>query len=242
MALLLAAGVYIYKSANPVQLEFVELSSPQGFRELAGKGKTSPFNPIFGGVDEGANAGSGNAGKPDTSAVCRALLQDAQSPVIGDPDSPVSIVEFFDYRCPFCKTLAKMLPEIEESTGARIIYKEWPILGESSQLAARAAMAADKQGKYLALHARLMKAGFIPTLGYIKELSGKLGIDTAQLLTDMQSDELGEALQRNHVLAKELGLVGTPVLVVGRTIVRGAISKDQLVRLVMLEKTSPPLC
>ena len=114
----------------------------------------------------------------------------------------------------------------------RIVYKEWPILGESSVLAANASLAADKQGKYLEFHARLMNSRLIPTIAYINEIAVDLGINKSQLLRDMTSEITAHALERTSELASALGLVGTPALVIGRTIVQGEISRRVLERLI----------
>jgi protein-disulfide isomerase len=98
------------------------------------------------------------------------------------------------------------------SDSVRMIYKEWPILGEASQLAARAALAADRQGQYPAFHARMMSTRLIPTPKLVEDFAAELAI--------------------NFALAKALGLVGTPVLVVGRTIAQGDITRRQLERLI----------
>jgi protein-disulfide isomerase len=140
------------------------------------------------------------------------------------------VVQFFDYRCPYCRTLTKLLSEMQERV--RIVYKEWPILGTSSKLAARAALAAAKQDRYFAFHKRLMNSRFIPTAAYIDALAVELGINQAQLLEDMNASDTGDALQRNAVLASELGFSGSPGLVVGRTIVQGAIRQRQLESLI----------
>jgi protein-disulfide isomerase len=153
-------------------------------------------------------------------------------------------VEFFDYRCPYCKILSKILSQAQAKYRLRVVYKEWPILGESSELAARAALAANKQGKYQEFHTKLMNIGFIPTVGYIGDLAAELGLDRSRLSRDMNSDETTLALRRTSSLAKELGLFGTPSLVVGRTIIPGALSQTQLESLIEIEASSevPALC
>ena len=126
----------------------------------------------------------------------------------------------------------------------RIVYKEWPILGDGSVLAARAGLAADKQGKYPAFHTRLMNSRFIPTVAYVEGIAAELGLDLAQLRVDMNSAATMLAIQRTSALASALHLVGTPVLVVGRTIVQGEITRKQLERLIDNEThlNSPKVC
>jgi protein-disulfide isomerase len=114
----------------------------------------------------------------------------------------------------------------------RIFYKEWPILGDGSVLAARASLAADRQGKYQAFHLRLMNSRLIPTIRSIEDIAGELGMNVSQLRQDMDSDATTRTIQRTNVLASALGFIGTPVMVVGRTIVQGEISKGELERLI----------
>ena len=143
----------------------------------------------------------------------------------------MSLVTFFDYRCPYCKTLAAIMSAMRFDN-VRVVFHEWAILGEPSVLAARAALAADRQGKYLALHARLMNARLVPTPTYIDAIAAELGINLPQFHTDMTSQSVTLALQRTAALASALGLIGTPALVVGRTVVQGEISRGQLERLI----------
>ena len=125
---------------------------------------------------------------------------------------------FLDYRCPYCKKLTNIMSKMQ-ADNVRIIYKEWPILGDSSVLAARAGLAADKQGKYIAFHTRLMNSRLIPTIAYIEEIAIELGMNPSQLREDMKSGSTTLSIQRTSALASALSLIGTPALVVGRTIV-----------------------
>ena len=131
-----------------------------------------------------------------------------------------------------------------QADNVRIVYKEWPILGDSSLLAARAGLAADKQGKYLAFHTRLMNSRLIPTATYIDEIAAALGLNQSQLRLDMNSVATTLAIQRTSALASVLGLLGTPALVVGRTMVQGEITQSQLDRLIENERhlQSPKVC
>ena len=218
---------WIWRSPN---LEFKERGSPQGFRELVLEAESSGFDPILGLTPNVSGVSKDDRSKLGVRNVCDALFRDPNSPAVGSPYSKVHVVQFFDYRCPYCKTLTKFLSEMQDRV--RIVYKEWPILGTSSKLAARAALAAAKQDRYLAFHKRLMNSRFIPTTAYIDALAVELGINQVQLLEDMNASDTYNALQRNAVLASELGFSGTPGLVVGRTIVQGAIRRRQLESLI----------
>ena len=240
--LLVIAGYIGYRAAAPVELEFVELSSPKGFRALVLNSKSSTFDPLQGLPWKEGEANSTTRPQEDLGGVCEMLLHDKASPIVGSRDGTVSVVEFFDYRCPYCKVLTEILSEVRADGLIHVIYKEWPILGESSLLGARAALAAEKQGRYLEFHETLMKSRLIPTMGYIQNLSGKFDINHPQLLKDMSSEETSSALRRNSALASQLGLGGTPVLVVGRTFVQGAVTQEQLERLISYERSSAPVC
>jgi len=223
---ILVAAYVLFSIELPHKLEFRDRSFPRGFRELALDGAASKLDPLY-----GFKQASTPASRLNAREVCDALFQDPRSPSFGSPDGQLQIVAFLDYRCPYCKKLSSVLSQLQKEK-IRIVYKEWPILGESSVLAANASLAADKQGKYLEFHARLMNSRLIPTIAYINEIAVDLGINKSQLLRDMTSEITAHALERTSELASALGLVGTPALVIGRTIVQGEISRRVLERLI----------
>jgi protein-disulfide isomerase len=228
LAATIFVAVYFLFSIVPTRLEFRERTFPQGFRDLILESSSSQFDPLVGLPQTPlANAGS----KKAQQQVCDALFRDPNSPAVGNRDSEVQIVAFLDYRCPYCKKLANALTKIQ-TDNVRIIYKEWPILGEGSLLAARAGLAANNQGKYLAFHTRLMNSRLIPTATYIDEIALAIGLNQSQLHEDMNSATITLAIQRISALASALSLLGTPALVVGRTIVQGEITQGQLERLI----------
>ena len=102
-------------------------------------------------------------------------------------------------------------------------------------LAARAALAVAKQGRYLDFHARLMETRFMPTLAYVEALAEDIGLDQSQLVADMDAPDIAAHLQRSAMLASRFGFVGTPGMVVGRTIVQGAITRAALEDLIAEE-------
>jgi predicted DsbA family dithiol-disulfide isomerase len=223
---------YVFWSGPSADLKFRPLSYPQGFRELKIESTYSRFDPFIGLKINNAR----NASRSEVLNICERLFQDSTSPVYGNTNAKISIVEFFDYRCAYCKKLSTALKQLQKNDDrVRIIYKEWPILGEASELAARAALASAKQGRYLEVHYRLMRSGLIPTTGYIEAIAADLGLDISRLRRDMKSSETTRAIDRTSILAKNLGFIGTPSLVIGRTIVQGAISKAQLEALVRIE-------
>ncbi len=110
--------------------------------------------------------------------------------------------------------------------------------GKTPTDVALAFLTAANQGKYIAFHRRIMMARLIPTAAYIEEVAKRFGMDLAQLREDMVADKTTRALRRNARLASALGLIGTPALVVGRTIVQGGITRAQLARLIEIELRS----
>ena len=239
-ATILVAAYFLFPIVIPPRLEFRDRIFPQGFRDLVLDNSSSQFDPLFG-LQQAplVNARSTQA----QQQVCDALFRDPNSPAVGNRDSEVQIVAFLDYRCPYCKKLTNIIANIQ-ADNVRIVYKEWPILGDSSLLAARAGLAADKQGKYLAFHTRLMNSRLIPTATYIDEIAVALGLNQSQLRLDMNSAATTLAIQRTSALASALGLLGTPTLVVGRTMVQGEITQSQLDRLIENERhlQSPKVC
>jgi protein-disulfide isomerase len=126
----------------------------------------------------------------------------------------------------------------------RVIYKEWPILGANSVVAARYGLAADRQGQYLPFHLRLMRSRFVLTPESIEAIASQLGMNVPRLREDMASDVTTRILQHTAALASALGFIGTPSMVVGRTTVQGEISRSQLDHLIEdeLRPQSPKPC
>ncbi len=150
------------------------------------------------------------------------LFDDPTSPVGGNPNGDVNVVEFFDYRCGVCKRVHPVVAKlIEGDPKIRRVYKEWPILGPDSVLAARAALASRKQGKYLEFHDALMAARARLNRAEVMKIAKRAGLDTTRLLRDMESPEIDRVLERNSKLAEALKLNGTPSFVIEDTLLRG---------------------
>lgn len=162
-----------------------------------------------------------------------ALRNDPAAPVLGNPEGDVTIVEFFDYRCQYCRRVVDDLRQVIESDGrVRLVMKEFPILGAASLRAAQAALAAVKQGKYEAYHFALMTSPGDMSDPHLMQVAMEVGLDVAQLKADMESEEIGRYIQRNQALAQELDISGTPAFVFGDTLVPGAISADTMRQLI----------
>ena len=161
------------------------------------------------------------------------LQQDADSPVVGNPHGDVTIVEFFDYRCGYCRRVVKDLRDVVEDDGnIRLVMKEFPILGPASIRAARAALAATKQGKYEAYHFALMTQPGDMSDPHLMQVAREIGLDLERLRQDMEDPEIDKLIRRNHRLAETLGISGTPAFVFGDTLVPGAIDAATMRQLI----------
>lgn len=161
------------------------------------------------------------------------LTQDPGSPVGGNPQGRVTIVEFFDYQCGYCKREALELKRLlQTDSDIRLVYKDLPILGPASVFAARAALAAQKQGKHEALHAALMAASEKLTDQEVLRIAAQAGLDAAKLEKDMADPSVSQALDRNFRLQRALNIQGTPALIVGTELIPGAASLETLKALV----------
>ena len=164
----------------------------------------------------------------------RVALEDhPMSPVSGNPEGDVTLVEFFDYQCGYCKrSLEPVMDLLETDPGLRVVWKDFPVLGQVSTFAALASMAAQKQGKYLELHKALMGAGERLTEESVMEIAGQAGLDVERLQQDMADAEVISYLQDTQRLARELGINGTPAFVIGNTLVPGAVDGARLRQLI----------
>lgn len=162
-----------------------------------------------------------------------ALAEDPSTPVLGNPDGDVVIVEFFDYRCGYCRRVVRDLRDVVEKDGkVRLVMKEFPILGPASIQAARAALASIKQGKYEVYHFALMTQPGDMSDPHLMQVAKMVGLDVDQLKEDMESDEIEAMIRRNHALAEALSIGGTPAFVFGDTLVPGAVDAETMRRLI----------
>jgi protein-disulfide isomerase len=161
------------------------------------------------------------------------VFDDPGSPVGGNPQGDVTIVEFFDYRCPYCKQVQPSLQKLlDQDRKLRFVYKEMPVLGAPSVTAAHAALAARLQGKYEAFHAAMMATKGQITEDVVYQIAGSVGLDVEQLKRDMTAPEIERAVKANLALANALDIRGTPGFIIGEHIVPGAIDLDALKNLV----------
>ena len=155
------------------------------------------------------------------------IFNDPATPIGGNLQGDVSLVEFFDYNCPYCRRVAPTLIEIEMGDpNLRVVYKEWPILGPNSEFAARAALAAQSQGKYLAFHKALMVASGVVDEAKVLEVAAAVGLEIERLKRDMKAPEIAAVIERNRELAGALRITGTPSFVIGDQMLRGAADAE----------------
>lgn len=135
-----------------------------------------------------------------------AILRSASDFVAGNPNGKVTVVEFFDYNCQYCKRAApQILNLIEADPDVRVVMKEFPILSDGSNYAAKAALASMKQGKYWDLHRALMDSTEPIDDTNTLEIAKAAGIDTERLTKDMESADIEKTIKQNHELAQKLG-------------------------------------
>jgi len=153
-----------------------------------------------------------------------AILQNANQlfsdkmTTLGNPKGNVTLVEFFDYQCIHCKKMSPVISDlIKKDSNLRVVYKEFPIFGKSSDAASRAALAAAMQGKYLPMHEALINQEKRLNDQIIDDAAKSIGLDMAKFKTDMASKEVTDALEANRQLAEKLRLMGTPAFIVAST-------------------------
>lgn len=167
-------------------------------------------------------------------AANRTQIFDAPDAAVGgNPEGDVTVVEFFDYRCGVCRRVHPIVAKlIETDANIRRVYKEWPILGINSVTASRAAIAARRQGHYLAFHDALMESRSALEEADVMRIAKSVGIDVERLRRDMQAAEVNATIQRNYELAEKLKLNGTPSFLIGDRIIRGGQDLDTMRKLV----------
>ncbi len=162
-----------------------------------------------------------------------ALLRDIKNPGFFNEKSDITIYEFFDYNCGYCKSVVEpIMSVISEDKKVDFVFVEFPILSKSSYIAATAALAAERQGLYNNFHLSLMKIRGRITEDIIFEIAKKTGLNTNQLKNDMKNPEIENKLKKNREIAKLLNLNGTPAFIVGDIIYPGALQKNNLKQMI----------
>jgi protein-disulfide isomerase len=146
------------------------------------------------------------------------LFRQAGDPVVGNPNGKITVVEFFDYQCSHCANMAAVMPLIlRANPDVRIVYKEFPIRGPVSEFAARAALAANKQGKYAEFNHALLSTSLSLTDSTILDIAKSSGLNMAKLKKDMDSSSISRKLNENMQLAQRKHVTGTPAFFIGKT-------------------------
>ena len=163
-----------------------------------------------------------------------ALVHDPLSIVIGNPDGDVTLVEFYDYRCPYCREMhAKVAALIARDPKLRVVLKQYPIKdypGETpvSLISAKAALAAEKQEKFVAFHDALFKAEPPLTEQRVYSLAASVGLNVARLKKDMNAPVVTQHVRETLLLADTLGIDGTPTFIVGDVLIPGVVEVEVL--------------
>ena len=160
------------------------------------------------------------------------IENDPNAPVLGNLEGDVTVVEFFDYNCPYCR---RVKPEvralIEDDPNIRLVYREWPILGDGSVFAAKAALAARKQDKYEEFHWAMMGLEGRAEEASVLRVAEEIGLDIAQLRKDMEAPEVEEHIATSMQLTQALGFNGTPSFVMANQMLRGYVPAQEMQRM-----------
>jgi protein-disulfide isomerase len=162
-------------------------------------------------------------------AAAKNTLIDPADPVGGNPQGDVTIVEFFDTRCPYCRKLEPTMADLmARDHGVRVVFKDLPILGPASVLGSKALLAAQKQGGYEKLRDAIMAAPPQTTEAMIKDAVQHLGLDWTRLQHDMGDPAIQRRIDANLKLARSVGIEGTPALIIGGELIPGAVDGEEL--------------
>lgn len=174
-----------------------------------------------------------------------ALRYGPESPVGGNPDGDVTLVEFYDYKCPYCRQFyQQLIAVLAADPNVRVVFKEYPILGPESDVASRAALAAHDQGpeQFWALHRALMTAPGILDQDAVLQIAAEIGLDVDRLAIDMAQPSIDRRIRENRELAAAIGIRGTPELVIGDAIVPGYVDADEVLRLIAAAREDCVTC
>lgn len=148
--------------------------------------------------------------------------------VFGNPKGDVTVVEYFDYNCGWCKrAFGEVQKLVKADPNVRVVFKEFPIFGEHSEFAARAALASIKQGKYMQFHIALMKVRRVTTSN-VMQIAKSVGLDVEQLRKDMDAPHIRDAIRETNATARALGIEGTPGFLIDSTVIGGFIRTNQM--------------
>lgn len=152
------------------------------------------------------------------------FVTNGKHPEIGNPKGDVTVIEFFDYNCGYCKQAMKTVRELsEKDKNVKIIFMEYPILSPQSVMASKWALAANMQGKYWAFHQELLESNAPKDEANLKKIAEKMGLDTAKLKKDAESKEVESYMTSVKEFGQKLNISGTPAFIIGERIMRGFV-------------------
>ena len=159
----------------------------------------------------------------------KALERDPTAPVLGNPQGDITLTEFFDYNCPFCRKMVEPMHRlISSDPNLRVVFREWPVFGEDSEFAARASLASLQQGRYWQFHTALFRTRGRVTEEAAMRAAREVGLDTGRLERDMAAEQVERHITMSGMLAEHMGLMGTPTFVAGDEGAFGQYSLDDL--------------
>jgi protein-disulfide isomerase len=168
-------------------------------------------------------------------------LDTSSSPVAGNPKGDITVFEFFDYHCGYCKHMLPVVTQLlEQDKNVKFVFKELPILSEDSTLAAKAALGVYKVApkKYFEYHSALMKASGQFDEAKLLELASSIGVDAAKVKTAMASKEVSDEISKNRELSQKAGISGTPAMIVGGQLIPGAVDLPELKKKIAEERAA----
>ncbi len=158
-----------------------------------------------------------------------ALARNPGDPVAGNPDGDVTVVEFYDLRCPYCRQMLPVVADLlTRDAKVRLVFKDIPVLGPPSVLGARAVLAAQRQGGYLRLQQAVMSGTGQITESSLHAAADRAGLDWTRLQREMGGTDIRARIDANLALAQGLGIDGTPTFVVGSRLLPGAVPLQEL--------------
>jgi protein-disulfide isomerase len=219
-------------------LAYRELDGLAPFRALARDGTLSTVDTIMLGLDGTKVADASHAARMAAVRAdpCNALFGRAN-------DRRIPVAFFSDFNCPNCRALEAILMAYQTTNpGAlRVVRFELPLLGAASTTASKAVLAADRQGGYTAMHDRLTRNRMVSDLNLVQSIADSIGLNGPQLVADMQRSEIETALDQARAIAAVFGFYGTPGIVIGRTVVLGAIPAADVTNIISAEQALPLL-
>ena len=170
---------------------------------------------------------------PMPAELRKALERNPALPVLGNPKGDITLTEFFDYNCPYCRTnMADVQRLIADDPKLRVVFREWPVFGEGSMFAAKASLASLNQGKYWPFHEALMTMKGRAEEATVLRAARQAGLDVDRLRVDMEKREILDQIYETMDLADTMMLTGTPTFIAGHEASFGRLNLADLKQLV----------